>query len=147
VCEPDGTGCTLGGTYPDPDALISSDYDGFQVTWTATSVQPYSSGVPLAWTIGITYQNIESASVTLGCPGDWADAAFVGETMSGGDGNDGTVAASDTTCSDNPNWTATVPPGGTVEVDATFRNVPWPGVAVVITWGDAGTSAAIYPFS
>jgi serine/threonine protein kinase len=147
VCEPDGTGCTLGGTYPDPDALISSDYDGFQVTWTATSVQPYSSGVPLAWTIGITYQNIESASATLGCPGDWADAAFVGETMSGGDGNDGTVAASDTTCSDNPNWTVTVPPGGTVEVDATFGNVPWPGVAVVVTWGDAGTSAAIYPFS
>jgi hypothetical protein len=147
VCEPDGTGCTLGGTYPDPDALISSDYDGFQVTWTATSVQPYSSGVPLAWTIGITYQNIETASVTLGCPGDWADAAFFDETMSGGDGNDGTVAAADTTCSDNPSWTATVPPGGTVEVDATFGNVPWPGVAVDITWGDAGTSGAIYPFS
>jgi hypothetical protein len=25
--------------------------------------------------------------------------------------------------------------------------VPWPGVAVAITWGDAGTSAAIYPFT
>jgi eukaryotic-like serine/threonine-protein kinase len=147
VCEPDGTGCTAGGRYPDPDALISSDYDGFQVTWTATSVQPYSSGVPLAWTVGITYQNIEPTSLTLGCSGDWPDASFVTETMSGGDGNDGLVAASDTTCSDNPDWTATVPPGGTVEVYATFGNVPWPGVAVSITWGDAGTSAAINPFT
>jgi eukaryotic-like serine/threonine-protein kinase len=147
VCEPDGTGCTLGGTYPDPDALISSDYNGFQITWTATSVQPYSSGVPLYWTVGITYQNIESTTLTLGCPDDWPDASFVQETMSGGDGNDGTVGASDTTCSDNPNWTATVPPGGTVDIYATFNNVPWPGVAVSITWGDAGASDAIYPFA
>jgi eukaryotic-like serine/threonine-protein kinase len=147
VCQPDGTGCTPGGTYPDPGTVISNDYNGFQVTWTATSVQPYSSGVPLYWTVGITYQNVGSTTLTLACPGDWPDASFVQETMSGGDGNDGTVAASDTTCSDNPNLTATVPPGGTVEAYATFHNVPWPGVAVAITWGDAGTSAAIYPFT
>jgi hypothetical protein len=40
-----------------------------------------------------------------------------------------------------------VPPGGTVDVSATFGNVPWPGVAVTIAWGDAGASAAIHPFT
>ena len=75
------------------------------------------------------------------------NASFVQEHMSGGLGDDGTVAASSTTCSENPSWTAAVAPGGTAEVFATFHNVPWPGVAVAITWGDAGTSASIYPFT
>jgi len=147
VCQPDGTGCTKGGTYRDPNALINSNYTGFKVTWTSTYVQPYSSGVPLYWTAGITYQNVTSSALTLGCPGSWADASYVNDTMSGGKGNDGTVPAETTTCSQNPSWTNTVAPGGTVVVYATFHNVPWPGVAVAIQWGDAGKSASIYPFT
>jgi serine/threonine-protein kinase len=147
VCQPDGTGCTKAGTYHNPNALISSNYTGFQVTWTSTSVQPYSSGVPLYWTVGMTYKNVESSTLTLGCPGNWANASNVRENMSGGKGNDGMVAADSTTCSQNPGWTTTVAPGGTAEVYATFHNVPWPGVAVAIEWGDAGTSAYIYPFT
>ena len=147
VCQPDGTGCTKAGTYHKPNALISSNYTGFQVTWTSTSVQPYSSGVPLYWTVGMTYKNVESSPLTLGCPGNWANASNVREYMSGGKGNDGMVAADSTTCSQDPNWTETVAPGGTAEVYATFHNVPWPGVAVAIQWGDAGTSPNIYPFT
>lgn len=147
VCQPDGTGCTKAGTYQDPNALINSNYTGFEVTWSSTSVQPYSSGVPLYWTAGMTYQNVESSTLTLGCPGGWANASYVREYMSGGDGDDGMVPADSTTCSENPSWTATVPPGGTVKVYATFHNVPWPGSAVAIEWGDAGTSASIYPFT
>jgi serine/threonine-protein kinase len=147
VCQPDGTGCTKGGAYPDPNALISSNYTGFEVTWSSTSVQPYSSGVPLSWTVGVTYKNVTSATLALDCPGNWADASFVQANMSGGLGDDGTVAAGNTTCSDNPDWTESVAPGGTAEVTATFHNVPWPGNAVAITWGDAGTSEAINPFT
>src|ERR1017187_7738275 len=147
VCQPDGTGCTKAGTYHDPNALISNNYTGFEVTRTSMSVQPYSSGEPLYWTVGMTYKNVESSTLTLGCPGNWANASNVGEYMSGGKGNDGMVAAGSTTCSENLSWTATVAPGGTAEVYATFHNVPWPGVAVAIEWGDAGTSAYIYPFT
>ena len=147
VCQPDGTGCTRAGKYHDPNALLSSNYTGFEVTWTSTSVQPYSSGVPLYWTAGLTYKNVESSTLTLGCPGNWANASTVREYMSGGEGNDGMVAADSTTCSENPSWTASVAPGGIAEVYVTFHNVPWPGVAVAIEWGDAGTSAYIYPFT
>lgn len=147
ACQPDGTGCTKGGTYPDPNAVINSDYGGFEVTWSSTYVQPYSSGVPLYWTAGVTYRNIDSVTLTLGCGGSWANASVIQEYMSGGAGDDGMVPAGSTTCSQNPAWTATVAPGHTVVVYATFHNVPWPGSAVAITWGDAGTSASIYPFT
>ena len=147
MCEPDGTGCTLAGTYPGPDALINGDFEGFQVVWTESVVQQYSSGVPLYWTAYVTYTNISSSSQTLGCPGDWPDASFVGENMSGGDGDDGYVAASSTTCSEDPSWTEDVSPGDAVELSATFHNVPWPGSAVALQWGDAGTSAYVYPFN
>jgi eukaryotic-like serine/threonine-protein kinase len=147
VCQPDGTGCTKAGTYPGPDAVINGDYSGFKVVWTSSVVQPYSSGVPLYWTAYITYTNITSGSLTLTCPGDWADAPFVAEYMSGGAGDDGMVSAESTYCSKTPGAAVTVPPGGTMVSYATFHNVPWPGSAVAIRWGDAGTSANVYPFA
>jgi hypothetical protein len=67
--------------------------------------------------------------------------------MSGGAGDDGTVAAGTITCSQNPDSTVTVPPGGSYTSAATFHNVPWPGSAVALQWGDVGTSAYVYPFS
>ena len=147
VCQSDGTGCTKAGTYPDPNALINSNYGGYKLTWSSTSVQPYSSGVPLYWTVGVTYQNIESSTLSLGCQGAVTDFSSVQEHMSGGDGDDGSVAADSTTCSENPSWSAQVPPGASVVVYATFHNVPWPGSAVAIQWGKAGTSDSIYPFT
>jgi serine/threonine-protein kinase len=147
VCEPDGAGCTKAGTYPGPNALINSDYGGFKLVWSSTSVQSYSSGEPLYWTVGVTYQNVESSTLSLQCQGPVTDLSSVQEHMSGGDGDDGTVSASSTTCSQDPAWSAEVPPGDTVEVYATFHNVPWPGVAVAIQWGDVGTSAAVFPFN
>lgn len=131
-----GLGCTKAGGYHNPNALLNSNYTGFEVTWTSTSVQPYSSGVPLYWTAGMTYKNVGSSTLTLGCPGNWADASNVRQYMSGGKGNDGMVAADSTTCSENPSWTASVAPGGIAEVYVTFHNVPWPGVAVAIQWGE-----------
>ena len=147
VCEPNGTGCTQAGTYPGPNAVISNDYTGFKVEWTESVVQPYSSGVPLYWTAYVTYTNVTSSTLTLGCPGDWVNASFVSEYMSGGSGDDGTVTADSTNCTDNPSQAVPIPPGGTFTTHATFHNVPWPGSAASITWGDAGTSPNVYPFA
>jgi hypothetical protein len=94
----------------------------------------------------MTYTNVSSSSLTLGCPGDWADASFVSEHMSGGSGNDGMVPAESTTCSADPGLAVQVSAGGTYTLSATFHNVPWPGSAVAITWGDAGTSSYVAPF-
>src|SRR5580704_3230779 len=136
VCQPNGSGCTKAGTYPE-DAVINSSLGGvFKVVWTKSVVQPYSSGVPLYWTAYVTYTNFSSSDQTLACPGDWPDASFVSEHMSGGSGDDGTVPAETTTCSQNPGLSVTVSPGGTSTSFATFHNVPWPGSAVAITWGD-----------
>jgi Protein kinase domain len=148
VCEPDGTGCTKGGTYSGPNALISGNYGGFKVVWTESVVQPYSSGVPLYWTAYVTYTNIESSTLSLGCTGDVADLSSVREYISGGAGDTGGfVPADSTTCSENPSWTVDVQPGGTAEADVTFHNVPWPGSAVALQWGDVGMSAYVYPFN
>jgi Peptidase A4 family len=146
VCQPNGSGCTKAGTYPE-DVVINSNLGGaFKVVWTKSVVEPYSSGVPLYWTAYVTYTNFSSSDQTLACPGDWPDASFVSEHMSGGSGDDGTVPAETTTCSQNPALSVTVPPGGTSTSFATFHNVPWPGSAVAITWGNIGTSPDVYPF-
>ena len=147
VCQGDGTGCTKAGSYPNLNAAINSDYNGFHVVWTSSVVQPYSSGVPLYWTANVTYTNVTSQTLDLGCPGSWTSPSYVWEWMSGGSGDDGGVAASSTTCSVDPGITAAIPPGGTLTSTATFHNVPWPGSAVAIQWGDAGTSAAVQAFA
>jgi hypothetical protein len=147
VCEPGGSGCTAAGTYPGLDALINSDYSGFRVVWTESVVQPYSSGVPLYWTAYMTYTNVSGDTLDLVCPGAWADPGFVVEFMSGGSGDDGSVAAQTTSCSQDPSQDVAVAPGGSFTAWATFHNVPWPGSAVAIHWGDAGASSAVYPFA
>jgi hypothetical protein len=146
VCQPNGTGCTKAGTYSRPNTIINSNFSGVKVTWTRSVVQPYSSGIPLYWTAYMTYTNITSASITLSCPGSWANASYVSEHMSGGSGDDGTVSAQSTSCSQDPGLMVPVASGGTYTVSATFHNVPWPGSGVAITWGNAGTSSSVYPF-
>jgi Peptidase A4 family len=147
VCQPNGTGCTQAGTYSGPDALINSNFSGFRIAWNSSTVQPYSSGLPVSWTVDITYTNIYSSSLTLGCTGNWVNASYVTESMTGGSGDDGMVSAETTTCSQNPSWTKTLSPGGSVEVSATFGNVPWPGSDVAIRWGGAGMSPSVSPFT
>ena len=147
VCEPNGTGCTQEGTYPGPNAVINSSYlDAFNVVWTKSVVQPYSSGVPLYWTAYVTYTNTSSSDHPLTCAGNSA-ASAVSEYMSGGSGDDGTVPSSSTECSQDPNLTVTVAPKNSYTIWATFHNVPWPGSAVSIRWGDIGTSPNAYPFA
>jgi serine/threonine protein kinase len=143
VCQGDGTGCTKAGTYRDPNVVISADSGGFEITWTSTSVQPYSSGDPLYWTAGMTYKNVSSATLQIGCPA----ASGISEYMADGKGDDGYVPAMNTSCGGDPGWQATVLPGDSINIGATFHNVPWPGCTVSVTLGGAGSSPAIYPFT
>jgi hypothetical protein len=150
VCQPNGTGCTPGGTYPNPHAVINSNGGGlsFSITWTKTAVPPYSSGVPLAWTMGATYHNYGSLDIVVECTGPWTSASYVQEYLQGGSGDSGGyVPASSTTCSENPNSTYPLPPGAYLTLYATFNNVPWPGSSVSINWGQYGHSKYIYPFN
>jgi hypothetical protein len=146
VCQPNGTGCAKAGNYSGLNALISSDYNGFQVVWTSSVVHPYSSGVPVLWTAYVTYTNIGSSPLDLGCPGAWPNASNVAGVMAGGSGDDGLVRAASTTCSQNPGLDVTVQPSRTFTAFATFQNVPWPGSTVTVEWGDAGSSPPVYPF-
>ena len=144
VCQSGGTGCTPAGVYPGPDIVINSHYGGFKVVWTKSVVQPYSSGVPLYWTAYITYTNTSNSIRTLACPAPGTQA--ISEHMSGGSGNDGTVNASSSNCTQHPGQTVIVLPGHSYTDQATFHNVPWLGSAVAITWGNVGTSSYVHPF-
>jgi cutinase len=148
VCQGNGAGCTEAGIYPGLNALINGSYDGtMTAVWTSSTVQPYSSGVPLYWTAYVTYTNISSGDVTLSCPGSGSDSSGgIAEIMSGGSGDDGLVYASSSFCSENPGWQEVVPPQGTSLDYATFHNVPWPGSTVSLQWGGVGTSPSVSPF-
>jgi hypothetical protein len=147
VCQPDGTGCTAAGWYVNFPVKIYGK-DGLLIMWTKTYVYPYSSGVPLYWYVGVEYYNSGDTIIYLSCPaGSAAGNDGIGEYMTGGDGNDGYVAAYQSTCSADPNWVASLGPGRSVETYAIFHNVPWPGTAVSIGWGQFGQSDYIHPFN
>ncbi|MCA6091404.1 hypothetical protein LE181_04355 [Streptomyces sp. SCA3-4] len=155
VCQPNGTGCTKAGSYYTYQQIYKGNPGGpggsipggpLEVTWTSTYVYPYTSGVPLYWRVGVTYHNDGDTVLYFGCYGGWPTAGYVQEHMVGGSGNNGTVSAESTLCSQNPNWVATLGPGREFTLWAIFHNVPWPGSKVAITWGNYGSSPYIDPF-
>jgi CHAP domain len=145
VCQGNGTGCTMAGTYAE-NAVINSNYGGFEVVWAESVVASYPSGsIPVKWTAYVHYINESSSTLTLTCTG--ASLGSIRENLSGGSGDtNGYVAASSSQCSQNPSLVVNVPPGGTDTDWAVFGNVPWPGTSVSLTWGSIGTSPNIYPF-
>jgi hypothetical protein len=151
VCqESHPAGCTRGGMYHAPNAIISTSDGGMEVTWNSTTAlsygpgQSYTAGYPLLWIAGIAFRNMTSAPLRLACPGSSA----IREYISGGKGDTGGyVAASSTSCDGDQGWPLTVPPGGTVDIVTTFNNVPWPGAKVSLAVTGAGVSPSIYPFT
>jgi len=146
VCQGSGASCTAAGMYSaGPNATINSDLNGASIVWTSSKVAPYSSGVPLSWTVYVTYTNVSSSPVLLTCEGGGVGNAY--EVMSGGSGDDGAVAASSGTCTVDPSLNVTLEPGDSYQNFATFDNVPWPGSTVALMWGSAGTSASVTPWT
>jgi hypothetical protein len=130
------------GSYPGPDALINAAYgDSYKVVWTESVVNGTTS-----WTADITYTNVTSATLVLNCQ-DFTAASDVSEILSGSSADNGTFTASSTTCTANPTLSQQVQAGDSLTLYAIFGNVPWPGSDVAITWGSAGTSASVDPFS
>ena len=145
VCQPNGTGCTKGGTYYVYSRIYHSA--SLDVTWTGAKVDNYTSGVPLWWTATVTYHNNGNTILYFSCPGDWTNPGYSKEWLRGGSGNtNGYVGASVTTCSANPDFAATLGPGREFTVTARFHNVPWPGTSVAIQWGSYGTSPYVRVF-
>lgn len=121
--------------------MINASYGGsYKVVWTESIVTGTAS-----WTADITYTNVTGTTLMLNCQ-DFTAASDVSEILSGGTGDDGTFAASSTTCTANPTMTEQIPAGASLTLYAIFGNVPWPGSDVAISWGSAGTSAAVDPF-
>lgn len=145
VCQGNGAGCTTAGAYAE-NAMINSNYGGFEVVWAGSAVASYPSGsIPVKWTAYVHYINESSSTLTLTCSG--ASLGSIQENLSGGSGDtNGYVTASSSQCSQNPSLVVNVPPGGTDTDWAVFSNVPWPGTNVSLTWGGIGTSPYIYPF-
>jgi hypothetical protein len=147
VCQGDGTGCTKPGSYGPVNAVVSSDYDGFKVTWTSASVVGTSAGYPTYWTAYLTFTNTGSSAGLFSC----AIAASVWMHATGGKGDDGYLKAETTTCAADTSLTASLAPGQSFQFYATFHNVPWPGSQVAIQLQDnTGTikasSPSVYPF-
>jgi serine/threonine protein kinase len=140
-CQPGGTGCVSPGSYPGPDLVINAAYGGsYKVVWTESIV---AAGSP-SWTADITYTNVTGSALVLNCQGAWTAASYVSEILSGGGG---TFAAASTTCSQDPSLTEQLPPDGSYTLAATFDKVPAPGSNVAISWGNAGTTTDVNPFS
>jgi serine/threonine protein kinase len=138
-CQPAGTGCVKSGSYPGPGTVINASFGGsYTVVWTGSTVAAGTA----SWTADITYTNVTSSALALNCQGDWTQASYVTETLSGG----GTFAASSTSCSQEPSLSVQLPAGGSYTLTATFPDVPPPGGDVAITWGNAGTSTSVDPF-
>jgi hypothetical protein len=69
VCQGNGTGCTKAGTYTE-NAVINSNYGGFEVVWVTSVVASYPSGsIPVKWTAYVHYINKSSSALTLSCSG------------------------------------------------------------------------------
>ena len=148
ACATNGSGCVQAGTYPNLNALISSDYRRFRVTWASSSVYPSPGKAPGLWYAFVTFKNITSSSAAFACLGNWpASASDVVEVISGGGGNDGIVAAAGTPCIDGANLTRTVPPGGVFTAYLAFETMPWPGSKVALRLGGIGWSAPQSPFA
>jgi hypothetical protein len=127
------------GSYPGPGTVINASFGGsYTVVWTGSTVAAGTA----SWTADITYTNVTSSALALNCQGDWTQASYVTETLSGG----GTFAASSTSCSQEPSLSVQLPAGGSYTLTATFPDVPPPGSDVAITWGNAGTSTSVDPF-
>lgn len=146
VCQGSGASCTAAGAYSGmPHAVINSDYNGARVVWTSSKVTPYSSGVPLSWTVYVVYTDVSFGSIELTCANGGIGQVY--EVMIGGSGDDGEVPASTDTCTANPNLTVTLNPGQSYTNFATFDNVPWPGSTVALKWGSIGTSPSVTPWT
>ena len=116
-----------------------------RVVWENSYIYPHLGTDNRYWYAVVAYQNIGSQPLPLICPGA-TDPSIAKEHIRGTEGippnGDGVVAAEETACSRNPNFTGVLAPGGTVYYWAIFPNVPSGGEVSLELSNDPPTRSA-----
>jgi hypothetical protein len=115
-------------------AIIYED-SSTRIAWGNSYVYQYPGADPLYWYAQIIYTNITSPArpLSISCIGV-SDPSLVRENMRGTP-NSGMVAAEETFCSRNPNFTGSIGPEGFFAGWAIFHEVPWTGGEVSLELG------------
>jgi hypothetical protein len=115
-------------------ATIYEDSSGTKIVWENSYIYQHPGPDNLYWYAQVKYLNEGSQTVSLSCVG-LADPSHYKEHIRGTEGippdGDGYVAADETLCSRNPNFTASLKPGEVFYEWAIFHNVP-PGGEVTL---------------
>jgi hypothetical protein len=130
--------CPKPGTYRPYTAgqhppLIARD-GTFELVWASSFIEPPPAGqVPQWWRVSIRYTNLTNADQGITCVGA-SDPALSKEWFYRDGKQIGYVPASQTFCSDHPNFVTAIPPHGSRLFSARFHNVPWVGDRISIEW-------------
>jgi hypothetical protein len=124
--------------------IMVQDSSGGVIEWMHSYIYPYPGNDPLYWYAQVRYLNPGNQPLPITCAGR-TDPSLAKEHMRGTP-NAGPVAAEDTFCSRNPNFTGALAPGGAHYEWAIFHHVPWEGGEVVLEWGPFGVSSWVDPW-
>lgn len=126
------------GTILGVSAVLYQDSAGLRITWQNSYIYQHPGQDPLYWYTEVIYFNMSNQTLPVSCVGR-TTPSFAKEHMRG-TANSGYVVAEETFCSRNPNFTASLGPGGTHTEWAIFHNVPWQGGEVSLEWMPYGFS-------
>jgi hypothetical protein len=101
--------------------IMVQDSSGGVIGWMNSYIYPYPGDDPLYWYAQVIYLNTGNQTLPITCVGR-TDPSLAKEHLRGTP-NAGTVAAEDTFCSRNPNFTGSLAPGGAHYEWAIFHHV------------------------
>jgi hypothetical protein len=117
------------------------------IRWNSSYVYRYPKGrVPLWWRVNVTYINTSEYIIYLTCKG-MENPKEMREHFYRNRRHIGHVSASETMCSRNPKWIASLGPHRRTTSWALFHNVPWKGDLISIEWSYLGRSAFNDPYA
>jgi hypothetical protein len=128
----------------------STIYDDLKlrITWENSYIYQHPGTDNLYWYAEVVYRNLGTQTVFLTC-NEITNPSLAKEHIRGTEGippdGEGSVDASETFCSRNPNFTGVIEPGGTFYNWAIFHNVP-PGGEVSLEWMPYGFSPWVKPW-
>ena len=131
-----------------PSIIYEDNSLGLRIVWEKSYIYQHPGTDNLYWYARVAFINEGSKPLSLNCVGHTNQLA-IKEHIRGTEGippnGDGYVAAEETFCSRNPNFTGSLNPGDAIYDWAMFHNVP-PGGEVRLEWGQYGFSAWVDPW-
>lgn len=119
------------GWYKNSGPAIIHEDSELRITWENSYVYPYPGRDTLYWYTEVVYLYKGTQTFDISCVGEGFEP--VGEHMRGTP-NSGFVAAEETLCSRNRQFTVTLKPGEVFIDWVIFHNVPWIGGEVRLQW-------------